>query len=69
MSIYKAVDLSIYHYESIKKIYSLFSGYINIKITELNEDKLEISFEGDNEEIYCKEFFNYLIIAESRKEN
>lgn len=69
MSISKIVDLSIYQYENIKKISSLFSGYINIKINKLDNNKLEIEFNGKNEDLYCKEFLNYLIIAESRIED
>lgn len=69
MEIIKIIDLNIYHYNNIIKIKELFSEYINIKLKKLDDNKLEINFIGEENEIYSKEFFNYLIILESRNED
>lgn len=66
MSTYKILDLDIYHYENIKENIKLFSNYINIKAFNIDNNKIKLKFEGENEEIYIKEFLNYLIIYESR---
>lgn len=66
MSVCKIVDLEIYHYENIKQNIKLFSEYIDIQIIKLNSNKIKLKFTGENEELYCKEFFNYLIVFESR---
>ncbi len=69
MSINKVLNLKIYHIENIKENIKLFSNYINIELVYLDNNKVELIFKGDNEEIYSKEFFNYLIIYESRQSN
>lgn len=69
MSINKVLNLEIYHIENIKENIKLFSNYINIELVYLDNNKVELIFKGDNEEIYSKEFFNYLIIYESRQSN
>lgn len=69
MSINKVLNLEIYHIENIKENIKLFSNYINIELVYLDNNKVELIFKGDNEEIYSKEFFNYLIIYESRQGN
>lgn len=66
MSTYKILDLDIYHYENIKENIKLFSNYINIEAFNIDNNKIKLKFEGENEEIYIKEFLNYLIIYESR---
>lgn len=66
MSIYKTIDLEIYRYENIIQNINLFSNYINIQIINLNSNKIKLKFTGENEGLYCKEFFNYLIVSESR---
>lgn len=66
MSTYKILDLDIYHYENIKENIKLFSNYINIEAFSIDNNKIKLKFEGENEEIYIKEFLNYLIIYESR---
>lgn len=69
MSINKVLNLEIYHIENIKENIKLFSNYINIELVYLDNNKIKLIFKGDNEEIYSKEFFNYLIIYESRLGN
>lgn len=66
MSTLKIVDLEIYRYENIKQNINLFSNYIDIQIINSDSNKIKLKFTGENEEIYCKEFFNYLIVSESR---
>lgn len=66
MSMFKIADLEIYHFENIKENIHLFSNYIDIQIINLGSNKIKLKFTGENEELYCKEFFNYLIVSESR---
>lgn len=60
------LDTLIYKEQIIYKNINLFKDYVEIVIDSKKNGYVTLGFKGDNNEIYAKEFLNYLIILHSK---
>lgn len=60
------LDTLIYKEQIIYKNINLFKDYVEIVIDSKKNGYVTLGFKGDSNEIYAKEFLNYLIILHSK---